>query len=173
MVTPLLFSFADQETAEAMSLRVGNGLHKDSKPYWCRAFLLQNGTRVRKLTISHSNNRPESVYMVGVEVKSGSGRYRDTKLVVISPRFVVDNRSSRRLQISQKVYATSFFDAAAQATHLTLPPDCNLPFHWPRLDRDQLLCIKLVDIDNGLWSGGFPIDNVDSFHVNIRLAMTF
>ncbi|ODN01813.1 Vacuolar protein sorting-associated protein 13D [Orchesella cincta] len=168
MVTPLLFSFADQETSEAMSLRVGNGFHKGSKPYWCRAFLCQNGTRVRKLTVSHSNNRPESVYTVGVEVKSGSGRYRDTKLVVISPRFVVDNRSSRRVQISQRVYATSFYDAAAQATHLTLTPDCNLPFHWPRLDRDQLLCIKLVDIENGLWSGGFPIDNVDSFHVNIR-----
>lgn len=168
MVTPLMMSFADQEGSDALTFRVGTGLHKDSKPFWCRSFLCQNGLRVRKLVVSHCNNTPESVYMVGVEIKNGTGRYRDTKLVIVSPRFIVDNRSSYKIQISQRAYATSFFDAKAEKTHLSLPAGCNLPFHWPRLDKEQLLSVRLKDVIGSSWSGGFPVDNVDSFHINIR-----
>jgi vacuolar protein sorting-associated protein 13D len=83
----------------------------------------------------------------------------------------------------------------AEGTHLQAYPQSSLAFHWPRLDRDQLLCIRLMDhccggghngngrrkvssvnnvtsvgcTDNvSNWSGGFPIENVDSFHVTVR-----
>ena len=83
----------------------------------------------------------------------------------------------------------------AEATHLQAYPQSSLAFHWPRLDRDQLLCIRLMDHccngghnGNGRrkvssasnvtsvgctenvsnWSGGFPIENVESFHVTVR-----
>jgi vacuolar protein sorting-associated protein 13D len=169
MVSPLMMSFtSESEGTDALTFRVGSGLHKDSKSFWCRSIACQVGIRVRKLTVSHANNRPESVYMVGVEMKNGTGRYRDTKLVIVSPRFVVDNRSASKIQIAQRCYATSFYDAKAEATHLSLPSGCNLPFHWPRLDKEQLLCVRLKDVEGSGWSGGFPIDNVDSFHINIR-----
>jgi len=168
MVAPLLFSFADQEAPATLTLRVGKYLHKDGTPHWCKALVLQNGTKVRKLNIALPNFRPEQVYTVGIEIKPGKGRYRDTRMVTISPQFIVDNRCSGKLKISQRAYATSFFDAEAQATHLDLPPSCNLPFHWPRLDKEQLLCVKLVEMDRCHWSGGFPIGAVDSFHINIR-----
>jgi len=164
MVTPLMMSFTEEESPESLSLRVGSGLHKASTSFWCRSIPCQVGLRVRKLTVAHSNNSPESVYMVGIQIKNGVGKYSDTRLVLISPRFIVDNRSSKTIKISQRCYANSFFDAKAEATHLSLPPSCNLPFHWPRLDKDQLLCVQL----SSAWSGGFPLDNVDSFHINIR-----
>jgi len=34
-------------------------------------------------------------------------------------------------------------DPEAEATHLQAFPQSSLAFHWPRLDRDQLLCIRL------------------------------
>jgi len=164
MVTPLMMSFIEQEVPESFSLRVGTGLHKASNSFWCRSIPCQVGLHVRKLTVAHFNKSPESIYMIGVQLKNGVGRYSDTRLVLIFPRFVVDNRSSQNIKISQRCYANSFFDAKAEATHLSLPPSCSLPFHWSRLDKDQLLCVRT----SSAWSGGFPIDNVDSFHVNTR-----
>lgn len=55
-------------------------------------------------------------------------------------------------------------------THLIAPPQCKLPFHWPRLDYDQLLCVNLLDVKKCSWSGGFRIDKTDSFHINIRYS---
>ena len=51
---------------------------------------------------------------------------------------------------------------------LTALPQCKLPFHWPRVDFDQLLCVRILDHASCRWSGGFHIDRVDSFHVNMR-----
>jgi len=168
-MVPLMFSFADPEGVSNVILRVGTGLHPvPAKPQWCRSFPLQNGTRVRKLIVSLSHSQPEVVYLTGLEVSDGKGRYRDSKVLTIAPRFIIENRSSRRMQICQRNFATSFLDPAAEATHLTLPPGCTLPFHWPRLDKDQLLCIRLLDVKGGVWSGGFSIENVLSFHINVR-----
>lgn len=71
-------------------------------------------------------------------------------------------------QVSQAYFATTFTDPGAQSTYLNLVPGCHLPFHWPRLDKDQLLCVRLLDVNNCHWSGGFTIRNINSFHVNIR-----
>ena len=47
-------------------------------------------------------------------------------------------------------------------------PESTIAFHWPRLDFDQLLCIRLMLDKTTQWSGGFAIDSVDSFHVTVR-----
>lgn len=70
--------------------------------------------------------------------------------------------------MSQGYFATTFTDPGAQSTYLNLLPGCHLPFHWPRLDKDQLLCIRLPDVLKCHWSGGFTIRNISSFHINIR-----
>jgi len=41
-------------------------------------------------------------------------------------------------------------------------------FHWPRTDKDQLLGIRLKSMSEYNWSGGFKIDNVDSFYLYMR-----
>ena len=46
-------------------------------------------------------------------------------------------------------------------------PDCKIAFHWPRTDFDQLLCVQM-DRPGCHWSGGFFIDKVSSFHINMR-----
>ena len=63
-------------------------------------------------------------------------------------------------------------DPGAKATYLQAMPNCNLPFHWPRLDKDQLLCLRMLDIPGCLWSGGFKVTN-DAFHINIRSVVIF
>lgn len=49
-------------------------------------------------------------------------------------------------------------------------PDCHLPFHWPRLDKSQELCVRLPEVESCLWSGGIPINEPQSLYINIRLV---
>ena len=44
----------------------------------------------------------------GIETRPGRGRYRDTHIITVSPRFQIDNRSSHRLLMSQLHFADSF-----------------------------------------------------------------
>ncbi|XP_071526978.1 intermembrane lipid transfer protein VPS13D [Panulirus ornatus] len=165
---PLLFSFTDRDANPMLVARVGNNLHHESRPQYCHKLPLTQGTWVRRLRVSPPDTRPDHVYIVGIDVRPGRGRYRDTYMVTFSPRFQIENRSSHELIIAQKCFTTSFTDPRAQSTWLRAIPGCWLPFHWPRLDKEQLLCICLQDVLGCYWSGGFFIEKIDSFYINIR-----
>lgn len=168
MGAPLMFSFLEREGNHAIMMRVGKGLHTQGKTTWCKHFYIQHGARVRRLRVIPPDLRAEWVYIIGIEVRLGKGRYRDTFIVTLAPRFQVHNQTRHTVLLAQKCYATTFKDLEARATHLEAMPNATLSFHWPRLDMEQLLCIKLIDIEGGQWSGGFVIEGVSSFHVSIR-----
>lgn len=45
-----------------------------------------------------------------------------------------------------------------------------MSFHWPRLDKDQLLCVRIINIPNCMWSGGIALNENRSLTINIRDA---
>lgn len=47
-------------------------------------------------------------------------------------------------------------------------PDCHMPFHWPRLDKDLLLCVRITDVRDCMWSGGIRLDDNYSLTINLR-----
>jgi vacuolar protein sorting-associated protein 13D len=172
-LSPMLFSLADREAGSTMAARIGTGLHPGCQAQWCQPFALQKGVKVRSFHVTPRDGRPELVYLVGISIRAGRGRYRDTHIVSLAPCYQLYNQSGWRLEVSQAYFATTFTDPGAQSTYLNLLPGCHLPFHWPRLDKEQLLCIRLPDDDqqqHGRWSGGFAIRNVSSFHVSVRDA---
>ncbi|XP_077510398.1 vacuolar protein sorting 13D isoform X2 [Amblyomma americanum] len=165
-MVPLLFSFADSEASMMCSMRVGMELHPRSFPQWCTCFSLEKGIKVRRLMVSPNDARPDWVYTIGVEIQQGRGKYACTNYVVLSPRFLIDNQSSAVVQIAQR-FATK--ELHQHRHHISLAkPKSNLPFHWPRVDLDNLLCVRLVDAPGCLWSGGFKIDELNSFHIHTR-----
>ena len=185
LAAPLMFSFHDETMSETgsssthLTMRVGTGLHAEDTPQWCRSFPLQPGSRVRKLFVHPKDSgRVSRIYIIGVDVRVGKGRYRETLIITLSPRFQVHNQTSFKMQMSQRCFATTFTDLEAEASHLQAYPQSCLAFHWPRLDRDQLLCLRLLDINGqqenvtSLWSGGIVVDKVDSFHVAVRASYT-
>jgi len=170
MMAPLLFSFPERDSNLSLVSRVGIGLNPEGKPKWCKHFYVQSGCTVRRLRVqppSH-DKRPEWVYIVGIDVRPGKGRYRLTTIITFSPRFQIYNQSRHKIQFSQHCFATSFQDPGAEKTYLTAHTNSSLAFHWPRLDMDQLLCMRLLDIPGSQWSGGFLIENVDSFQLSTR-----
>lgn len=145
-------------------------------------------------TVNHSessNNvghlNPDWVYYIGIDVKKGKGLLKDTNFVYFTTRFHLVNRSSKDILVSQYFAIHEYriknaFSWSNKATGQTISryeneealncivllKDSMTQFHWPRTDRDQLLSVRVKNEYNYNWSGGFKIDNVDSFYINLR-----
>jgi vacuolar protein sorting-associated protein 13D len=88
---------------------LGTGLHPDGKSEWCHPFQLQFGSQVRRVRVAPKDSRRvDRVYIVGIEVRMGKGRYRNTQIVTLSPRFSLHNLSPYRIQYSQRCFASTF-----------------------------------------------------------------
>ena len=165
MAAPLMFSFNEKDSSTetpntALCMRVGKGLHPNGKAQFCSKFHLQPGSTVRRLRVApEDSRRVDTVYLIGIEIRIGKGRYRDTLIVTLSPRFQLHNQSQYKLQIAQSCFATTFLDPEAEATHLQAFPKSTLAFHWPRLDFDQLLRVRIMNEHNTpSITSGVPMD---------------
>ncbi|XP_053498784.1 intermembrane lipid transfer protein VPS13D isoform X2 [Ictalurus furcatus] len=166
-LSPLLFCYTDKEQPLMCTMRVGKGIHPDGVPGWCQGFSLDGGSGVRAVKVIQPGNRPGLIYNIGINVRKGKGRYQDTHIVTFAPRYLLDNQSSHKLAFSQREFARGKGTANPEGYISTLPGS-SVVFHWPRNDYDQLLCVRLMDVPNCTWSGGFEVNKPKSFHVNMR-----
>ncbi|XP_078044296.1 vacuolar protein sorting 13D isoform X1 [Augochlora pura] len=168
MVAPLLFSFSDEEASRTLSVRVGTSVHPHGIPQWSQHFHLQPGIQVHRLRISLRDGRPDIVYLISVATRTARGKYRATTVVTLSPRYQLHNKSSFTLELAQKCFTTTISHPDAEATYIRTMPDCHMPFHWPRLDKDLLLCVRIINVKDCMWSGGIRLDDNYSLTINIR-----
>ncbi|XP_059944975.1 intermembrane lipid transfer protein VPS13D isoform X1 [Mesoplodon densirostris] len=166
-LSPLLFCYADKEQPSLCTMRIGRGIHPEGLPGWCQGFSLDGGSGVRALRVIQQGNRPGLIYNIGIDVKKGRGRYIDTCMVIFAPRYLLDNKSSHKLAFAQREFARGQGTANPEGYISTLPGS-SVVFHWPRNDYDQLLCVRLMDVPNCIWSGGFEVNKNNSFHINMR-----
>ncbi|XP_012135558.1 vacuolar protein sorting 13D isoform X2 [Megachile rotundata] len=171
MIEPLLFSFSDEEASRTLSVRVGTAVHPQGIPQWSQHFHLQPGIQVHRLRISLRDGRPDIVYLISVATRTARGKYRATTVVTLSPRYQLHNKSSFTLELAQKCFTTTISHPDAQATYIRTMPDCHMPFHWPRLDKDLLLCVRITNVKDCMWSGGMRLDDNYSLTINIRDAI--
>ncbi|XP_033365082.1 vacuolar protein sorting-associated protein 13D isoform X2 [Bombus vosnesenskii] len=168
MVAPLLFSFSDEEASRTLSVRIGTSVHPQGIPQWSQHFHLQPGIQVHRLRISLRDGRPDIVYLISVATRIARGKYRATTVVTLSPRYQLHNKSSSTLELAQKCFTTTISHPDAQSTYIKIMSNCHMAFHWPRLDKDLLLCVRNVDVRNCMWSGGIRLDDNYSLTINIR-----
>ncbi|KYQ55282.1 Vacuolar protein sorting-associated protein 13D [Trachymyrmex zeteki] len=168
MVAPLLFSFSDEEASRTLSVRIGTEVHPHGVPQWSQHFHLQPGIHVHRLRISLRDGRPDIVYLISVATRTARGRYRATTVVTLSPRYQLHNKSSYTLELAQECFTTTISNPDAQATYIKTMPDCHMPFHWPRLDKDLLLCVRITNVRDCMWSGGIRLDDNYSLTINVR-----
>ncbi|EDL81065.1 vacuolar protein sorting 13D (yeast) (predicted), isoform CRA_b [Rattus norvegicus] len=166
-LSPLLFCYADKEQPNLCTMRIGRGIHPEGMPGWCQGFSLDGGSGVRALKVIQQGNRPGLIYNIGIDVKKGRGRYIDTCMVIFAPRYLLDNKSSHKLAFAQREFARGQ-GTANPSGYISTLPGSSVVFHWPRNDYDQLLCVRLMDVPNCIWSGGFEVNKNNSFHINMR-----
>jgi len=167
-LTPLLFSFSDRDAPTRCQMRIGRGYQPGSgKPVWSNSFSLDSPREFKRVHARQGGSRPDKVYDIGIDVRFGQGRYRDTRIVTLATRYQLENRTQHTLAFSQRHFVREQGTTNPEGA-LTALPGALVLFHWARTDLDQLLCIRLNDVSHCQWSGGFKIDQDDSFHVNMR-----
>uniref|UniRef100_A0A8W7P8Q1 UBA domain-containing protein n=1 Tax=Anopheles coluzzii TaxID=1518534 RepID=A0A8W7P8Q1_ANOCL len=175
MITPFMFAFSDPGCSGSVTMRLGRRF--GGSPNWCQPFKLEQGTQHRQL------RGPSETFIIGIEVRRARGKYGQTSIVTFSPRYQLYNRSSYTLQVLQKclVDTTTVYDptmvarssstssSSSSAACIEAVPGCHIPFHWPRLEREHELCVRLPEVPECLWSGGIPITSTGlSLYINIR-----
>jgi vacuolar protein sorting-associated protein 13D len=164
-ISPLLFSFSEPDCSHSCSLRLGKS--RGAHPRWCTNFYLEKGMWFRRLKVGQNDpQKPDKIYELGIDIRNGRDRYRGTRIVTITPRYQIENLSSYRLEFAQKFITTA--ESEEQENIMSTLPKSNVSFHWPRTDRDKLLCVRIASIPNCFWSGGFAVEPSTSFHLNIR-----
>ncbi|CAB3365707.1 Hypothetical predicted protein [Cloeon dipterum] len=167
MVAPLIFSLADPEQGAGYVVRLGNGYKANSRPDWSKPLLPRRDVQLIQLRLSLSD-RPDEIFELGVSTKPGRGRYRRTTMVHLAPRYLLHNKSSRELEFAQSYFATTFTDLYANASYVRIVPGCCIPFHWPKLEKEHRLCVRMPEVLECCWSGSFYINKTALFHLNIR-----
>ncbi|KAM8708787.1 hypothetical protein ACLKA7_015713 [Drosophila subpalustris] len=113
-VSPLMFSFSDQEGSPSLEVRLGNSFGANNQ--WCKGFpLIKN--------ITHRELRTEGgpgCYTIGISVRRGRGLYSSTTFVTMSPRFHLYNKSGHKLEFSQKCNIVQ--NEYAHASHIISAP---------------------------------------------------
>ena len=92
----------------------------------------------------------------GLMVEEGEGKYKLTKVVTITPRFLVKNRLAEDIQIREP--------GSSDAT--TLKPAESHPLRFLKQNTGQQLCLCFPGINNQ-WSSPFDIANTGSVHIKI------
>ncbi|XP_073839094.1 vacuolar protein sorting 13D isoform X2 [Musca autumnalis] len=160
-VSPLLFSFSDQEGSPLLEFRLGKS-YGENNP-WCKSFGIHKETTFRELKAEKSKTN----YVIGVNVQRGKGLYLSTTFITLTPRFQLYNRSSRELYFAQKC------DIQQQLTttprnHISALPGSNFPFHWSNCEEEPLLCVRVADDEYCHWSNGLPVNDAKSLYINLR-----
>ncbi|XP_055550000.1 intermembrane lipid transfer protein Vps13D isoform X2 [Wyeomyia smithii] len=162
MISPFMFAFSDPSSSGCLTMRLGRRFGQGLQ--WCQPFKLEQGIKHRQLVGGKES------FIIGIEVRRARGRYNQTSIVTFSPRYQLYNRSSYKLQVLQKCFTDTVYDPAAKSAYIEAVPGCHIAFHWPRLDKEQELCVRLPDVHECLWSAGIPIFETQSLYINIRTA---
>ncbi|KAM7356415.1 vacuolar protein sorting 13D [Cochliomyia hominivorax] len=160
-VSPLLFSFSDQEGSPLLEFRLGKSFGNNN--HWCKSFGINKETTFRELKADQTKIN----YVIGVNVQRGTGLYNCTTFITLTPRFQLYNKSSYKLEFAQKCDIKKQKIISSDKV-ITALPGCNFPFHWPNCEQEPLLCVRVADDEYSYWSSGLPVYEAKSLYINIR-----
>lgn len=86
----------------------------------------------------------------------GTGRYSDTIVATIVPRYILINRTHETIKYRQ-LNAPQTFHLAANDV---------IPFHWPSSSKEKLLEVTLLH--KYTWSGSFRINSIGTTYLKLR-----
>ncbi|CAJ0586859.1 unnamed protein product, partial [Mesorhabditis spiculigera] len=159
---PLMFSFSESDCPDKCLIRVGQHYEteKGYAPEFSSPVKLSPGVQDVRLKLVHQK-LPNKFYNIGVEVRAGTGRYKDTQVVLLTSRFILNNQSSLTLLVCHHEH----IDRPSE--HIHVAPGCNLVWNESYEDARKL-CVRRADVKH--WSCPFRIDHVGSFHITMRDA---
>lgn len=100
-----------------------------------------------------------SEFHAGVSIAEGEGKYKLTKVVTITPRFILKNKLNEDLLVREP----------GSSNVLELKSGDLVPLHFLRQVPEKQLCLCFPGVNNQ-WSAPFNIANVGTIHVKLAKA---
>ena len=144
---PFMFSFPTDDRKNRALLKVG-------KSTWSQPVSFDAIGAAVDVKLPAEGGRSEM--HAGLIVEEGEGKYKLTKVVTITPRFLVKNKLSEDIQIREP--------GSSDAT--TLKSGDLHPLRFLKQSTGQQLCLCFPGVNNS-WSSPFDIANTGSVHVKI------
>ncbi|KAI7043547.1 vacuolar protein sorting-associated protein 13 [Hortaea werneckii] len=144
---PFMFSYPTDDKKNRALIKVGDSA-------WSQPVSFDAIGAVVDVKLPAQSGRAEM--HAGLKVMEGEGKYKLTKVVTITPRFIVKNRLSEEIQIREP--------GSSEAA--TLNSGELHPLRFLKQSTGQQLCLCFPGVNN-TWSAPFDIGNVGSVHVKL------
>jgi vacuolar protein sorting-associated protein 13A/C len=147
---PYMYSYPTDDPKNRSILKVGDSAW--SKPQSFDAI----GSTFEAVLSSRTSR---SELHVGVSVIEGEGKYKLTKVVTVSPRFILKNKFSEDLLVREP----------GSSNVITMKAGDLVPLHFLRQVPEKQLCLCFPGVNNQ-WSSPFNIADVGTIHVKLTKA---
>ena len=147
---PYMFSYPNDDRKNRAMLKVGESVW--SKPQSLDAI----GSTFEAILAS---SRAKTEMHVGLEVSEGEGKYKLTKVVTVTPRFILKNKLGEDINIREP----------GSSNVMSVKNGDLLPLQFLGQSQKKQLSLCFPGVDNQ-WSSSFAISNVGTVHVKIAKA---
>ena len=93
---------------------------------------------------------------VGISVSEGEGKYKLTKVITVTPRFIIKNKISETIQVREP----------GSSETMTIDTGVLQPLKFLRQSAEKQICLCFQGVNNQ-WSSPFHISNVGTVHVKL------
>ncbi|KAG0213348.1 hypothetical protein BGX28_004686 [Mortierella sp. GBA30] len=145
---PLMFSYGKVEKGNRMLVQVGGNSQ------WSRPVSFEAIGSIMEITVQ-AMDRAEEIHL-GMNVELGKGKYALTKVVTITPRFILKNNLDEDLNFRE--YGSS--------NVTLLPAHQRVPLRYMRQGQQKLLSLRLPGVTSR-WTAPFCIDEMGKMYVTI------
>ncbi|CED84268.1 Vacuolar protein sorting-associated protein [Phaffia rhodozyma] len=149
--TPLMFSFANSDQRNRCFLKFGDST-------WSKPLSFETVAADFEVTVDTPNGKQE--VHAGVSYVEGLGKYKLSKIVTLSPRFVFRNNMDSTINVRQ--------ERSDGFIHLT--PGERAPMHRLMKRPGDLRVVIAYQGVNEEWSAPFNISDIGSVHVTLNRA---
>lgn len=168
--------FGSSKAGASQSIRTDSGSHKDKATPYLYSYPTDDRKNRSQLKIGDSSwSKPQSFdaigstyevivpsasgkaeLHVGVSVTEGEGKYNLTKVITVTPRFILKNRIGEELQLREP----------GSSDVMKLKNNDLLPIHFMKQAPEKQLCLCFPGVSNQ-WSSPFNISNVGMTHIKL------
>ncbi|CEG78909.1 hypothetical protein RMATCC62417_13445 [Rhizopus microsporus] len=144
---PFMFSYPNLDNRNRTLIKV-------DKSDWSQPLSFEAVGSVYDVVLPNTN-RSEEIH-VGIHVQEGQGRFKLTKTITITPRFVLSNQMNQNIR----------YRVPETKDEYTLEAGQRIPLYNIRVQNEKQLSIKLEGFSNA-WSAPFNIQDIGDVHVRL------
>lgn len=149
-VLPYMFAFGGDDHKNRALLRVGESS-------WSRPQSFDAIGSAADVVLPSSSKNTE--IHIAIVITPGEGKYRETKIVTLAPRFILKNHMSEDISIREPGSSELF----------TLSPNALQPLHFLQKNAAKQLAMCFPGVNNQ-WSSPFNISDLGLTHIKIAKA---